>query len=256
MINSNPVNGFPGPSTGPEFVVGNCIEAKVNFPGPSGDEAYNWPAWWASGADWPANGEEDIFESYNGTPSALNYHSVRGANNGPFPCGTGATQFHTYTCVRGPSTISVYWDGTLVRSVTLVDDGGPQSILVLIGAGNTAETRRSRSSSTSACGPRRERGQSLMPCFCRRGCAERFRDLDGGQLLAILAHHGSCGGCGNDVTDNPRFADSADGIPVPYCPACFEERWPTGAEGPFERGKPQVYRLEALADDCLHPLCR
>ena len=139
MINSNSVNGFPGPSTGPEFVVGNCIEAKVNFPGPSGDTAYNWPAFWASGADWPANGEEDIFESYNGTPSALNYHTSEGANNGPFPSGSWCNSFHTYTCVRGPGTISVYWDGTLVRSVTLVDDGGPQSILFLIGAGNTAD---------------------------------------------------------------------------------------------------------------------
>ena len=137
MINSNPVNGFPGPSTGPEFVVGNCIEAKVNFPGPSGDEAYNWPAFWASGADWPANGEEDIFESYNGTPSALNYHTSEGANNGPFPSGSWCGSFHTYTCVRGPGTIECYWDGTLVRSVTLVDDGGPQSILFLIGSANT-----------------------------------------------------------------------------------------------------------------------
>lgn len=137
MINSNSVNGFPGPSTGPEFVVGNCIEAKVNFPGPSGDEAYNWPAFWASGADWPANGEEDIFESYNGTPSALNYHTSEGANNGPFPSGSWCNSFHTYTCVRGPGTIECYWDGTLVRSVTLVDDGGPQSILFLIGSANT-----------------------------------------------------------------------------------------------------------------------
>jgi hypothetical protein len=88
-----------------------------------------------------------------------------------------------------------------------------------------------------------------MPCFGRRGCAERFRDLDGDYLLAILAHHGSCGGCGNDVTDEPRFADApcASATPVPYCPACFEERWPSGAEGPFERGKPQVYRLEVTA---------
>lgn len=79
-----------------------------------------------------------------------------------------------------------------------------------------------------------------MPCCNRRGCADRFRDrLDLPQLITILAHHGTCGGCGNDVTDNPRFAFGGS---VPYCPSCFEERWPTGAEGPFERGKPQVYQ--------------
>lgn len=81
-----------------------------------------------------------------------------------------------------------------------------------------------------------------MPCMNRRGCTARFRDrLSASQLAAILAHHGSCGGCGNDVTGNPRFAPGA--TPVPFCPACFEERWPTGAAGPFERGKPRVFPL-------------
>ena len=82
-----------------------------------------------------------------------------------------------------------------------------------------------------------------MPCCNRRGCAERFLDrLSAGQLLAILWHHGTCGECGRDVTDKPRFrVDPGTGMLRPYCPACFEERWPTGAEGPFEHGKPQVY---------------
>ena len=78
-----------------------------------------------------------------------------------------------------------------------------------------------------------------MPCCNRRGCVDRFRDsLTGPQLMAILAHHGACGGCGNDVTDNPKFAD--DQGMTPYCPACYEETWPSGKGGPFERGKPRV----------------
>lgn len=76
-----------------------------------------------------------------------------------------------------------------------------------------------------------------MPCVNRRGCAERFSRLPQDQLLTIIWNHGSCGGCGDDVTDDPRFADGR-----PYCPACFEQRWPSGAPGPFEQGKPQVYR--------------
>lgn len=80
-----------------------------------------------------------------------------------------------------------------------------------------------------------------MPCVNRRGCVERFRDqLSVSQLTAILAHHGSCANCGNDVTDNPRFRDSGKTL-VPYCPGCFEERWATGASGPFEYGKPRVF---------------
>jgi len=83
-----------------------------------------------------------------------------------------------------------------------------------------------------------------MPCTGRRGCAGRFRGLGVTHLMAILAHHGTCGGCAMDVTDEPRFGaePGTGGLPVPYCPACFEERWPTGATGPFERGKPQVYQ--------------
>lgn len=77
-----------------------------------------------------------------------------------------------------------------------------------------------------------------MPCINRRGCTARFRDrLDASQLRAVLVNHGTCHACKKDVTDNPRFDDAL----VPYCPACFEERWPTGAAGPFERGQPQVY---------------
>jgi hypothetical protein len=82
-----------------------------------------------------------------------------------------------------------------------------------------------------------------MPCCNRRGCAERFRDrLTPGELLSVIAHHGTCGGCARDVTGAPRFAPGPDGTVTPWCPACFEERWPTGAPGPFERGQPQVYR--------------
>lgn len=142
VINTNPSYQGWGPgSSGPVVAVGDCVEARINFPGPSGDAAYNWPAFWISGANWPANGEEDIFESYNGTPSALNYHTNSGANNGPFPAGTWCNGFHTYTLVRGSSTYDCYWDGTLVRSVAMNDNGGAQSIMVdVVNGGGQAAT--------------------------------------------------------------------------------------------------------------------
>ena len=139
-VNSNPASGYSGPSTGPAVVLGNCIEAKINFPGPSGDTAYNWPAWWADGDNWPNNGEEDIFESYNGTPSAFNYHNSAGASNGPFPSGSWCNSFHTYTLVRGETELQVWWDGVLMRTVTRADDGGAQAMIINVGAGNTASS--------------------------------------------------------------------------------------------------------------------
>jgi len=140
-ICSSNVGGFAGPSSGPVLAVGDCCEAYINFPGPSGDQTYNWPAWWASGANWPANGEEDIFEGYgNGVPSALNYHSPSGANNGPFPPGNWCNSFHTYTLVRGATSLQCWWDGTLVRTVTPSDAGGGQALLINQGNGNVDDT--------------------------------------------------------------------------------------------------------------------
>jgi hypothetical protein len=139
-VNSSPASGYAGPPAGPSLAVGDCVEAMISFPGPSGDTAYNWPSWWASGAPWPAEGEEDIFESYNGTPSALNYHSSSGANNGPFPSGSWCNSFHTYTLVRGATELQVWWDGVLMRTVTRADNGGAQGLIINVGSGNTAST--------------------------------------------------------------------------------------------------------------------
>lgn len=137
-INSNPANdSFGAGADGPVLAVGDCVEAVISFPGPSGTECYNWPAFWAAGNNWPAAGEEDIAEGYNGSLSALNYHSPAGADNGPFPPGSWCNSFHTYTCVRGAKAVDVYWDGRLMRSVAPDDNGGPQSIMITVGAGNT-----------------------------------------------------------------------------------------------------------------------
>ena len=137
-INSNPSNdGYGSGANGPVLKVGDCCEAYINFPGASGDSAYNWPAWWAAGGSWPSNGEEDIWEAFTNTPSALNYHSPSGSNNGPNPSGSWCNSFHTYTLVRGSGTngLKCYWDGVLVREITANDSGGPQSLLITVGNG-------------------------------------------------------------------------------------------------------------------------
>ena len=127
-VNSNPASGYAGPSTGPAVVLGNCIEASINFP-----NGNSWSAWWADGDDWPSNGEEDIAEILSGNLTALNYHNSSGASNGPTPSGSWFGAFHTYTLVRGETTLSVYWDGVLQRSISRNDSGGAQAMIINMG---------------------------------------------------------------------------------------------------------------------------
>ena len=134
-VNSSPASGYAGPSSGPKVVLGNCIEASINFPNGS-----NWSAWWADGSSWPSNGEEDIAEILGGNLTAFNYHSPSGANNGPTPSGNWYGAFHTYTLVRGSSTMSVYWDGVLRRTVTRADNGGAQAMIINMGSGSSGNT--------------------------------------------------------------------------------------------------------------------
>jgi Putative Ig domain/Glycosyl hydrolases family 16 len=117
---------------GPTLNVGDCCEASISFPGPGSGQFYNFPAWWASGANWPANGEIDIIECYSGTPVS-SYHG-NGVNTGiGAPSGNWSNAFHTYTCVRGSSSFQIYWDGSLKWNQATSDDGGPMAMIVNAG---------------------------------------------------------------------------------------------------------------------------
>lgn len=114
--------------------VGQYAEARVNFPG-SGTTIYNWPAWWISGPNWPAAGENDVAEGL-GTLT-VNYHSPSGAHNhGTIP-GTWSNAFHVYGVLRNSSTSDVYWDGKLVMSYATDDNGQGEQLLVNVGDANT-----------------------------------------------------------------------------------------------------------------------
>lgn len=116
------------------LAVGDFAEARVDFAG-SGTTIYDWPAWWASGPNWPAAGENDIAEGL-GTLT-VNYHSPSGAHNqGTIP-GDWAAGFHTFGIYRGAGYCAVYWDGQLVKRYTTDDNGQPQQLLFTIGAANT-----------------------------------------------------------------------------------------------------------------------
>jgi len=114
--------------------VGEYAEARVDFAG-GGTSIYNWPAWWTSGANWPAAGENDIAEGL-GTLT-VNYHSPTGAHNQGTVPGTWAGGFHTYGIYRTASKAYVYWDGRLVKSYSTNDNQQPENLIFTMGAANT-----------------------------------------------------------------------------------------------------------------------
>jgi hypothetical protein len=117
--------------------VGEYAEARIKFAG-TGQTIYNWPAWWVSGPNWPAAGENDIAEGLGSL--TINYHSpLGGLETGTVP-GIWAQGFHTYGIYRGRFFSRVYWDGKLVRTYRTHDDGQPQMLLLTIGAANIIRT--------------------------------------------------------------------------------------------------------------------
>jgi hypothetical protein len=136
MISTAPVDGCPAQANPYTLPVGGVAEARIWFPGTSGGSQNNWPAWWASGPSWPANGEHDIVEGYDSSLSAANYHGPSGANNGPHPAGSWVNGWHTYTFQRNATSASVWWDGVLERTYPTNDAGGGEALILNVGSGH------------------------------------------------------------------------------------------------------------------------
>ncbi|HWD69334.1 MAG TPA: glycoside hydrolase family 16 protein [Solirubrobacteraceae bacterium] len=117
--------------------VGEFAEARVRFAG-RGQTIYNWPAWWLSGPDWPAGGENDIAEGFGAL--TVNYHSSSLTEHSGPVSGDWANHFHVFGIYRARNFSRVYWDGRLRETYRTDDDGRPQTLLLTLGAGNKLRT--------------------------------------------------------------------------------------------------------------------
>jgi hypothetical protein len=117
--------------------VGEFAEARISFAG-DGHTIYNWPAFWASGPDWPRGGENDIAEGFGAL--TVNYHSPDLVEHSGAVGGNWAGRFHVYGIYRGTNFSRVYWDGKLVETYRTDDDGQPETLLLTLGAGNETRT--------------------------------------------------------------------------------------------------------------------
>jgi beta-glucanase (GH16 family) len=120
-----------------DLLVGEYVEARIWFPGPgSGPTStlYNWPAFWAydGSGNWN-EGEIDVAEALGHMEA--NYHGASAGENVATTTGNLANSWHVYGVYRGATQDQVFYDGTLVGTVTTSDDGGPESIMLT--SGNT-----------------------------------------------------------------------------------------------------------------------
>lgn len=95
------------------------FEARIYSPGANG-VIDNWPAWWMYGTSWPANGEIDIFEGLSGSAGE---HFAYGPSGNPIwqggsETGQDFTGWHTYGVDWQPGSLTYYYDGKDVATIT------------------------------------------------------------------------------------------------------------------------------------------
>lgn len=102
------------------------IEARIKLDGTNG-QINNWPAFWADGQNWPADGELDVMEGLDGS-AAYHFHSNAG---GPGSNVDGNyTGWHTYTADWQPGRVDYYYDGHEVGSITTGITSSPMYLIL------------------------------------------------------------------------------------------------------------------------------
>jgi len=113
------------------------VEARIWVPASQGQVA-NWPAFWTDGRHWPADGEIDIAEGLGGQMCAHLHNSEHPSGIGPgCPPGLYAGGWHTFAVDWEPSSLTFYYDGKDIGSVTQGVTSAPM-FLVLDYATGTA----------------------------------------------------------------------------------------------------------------------
>ncbi len=127
LISTNPNDGRT--SGGFQYTYG-VAEARIYVPGSNGTIS-NWPAFWTTGQNWPATGEDDIMEGLGGQ-ACFHYHYGTVAS----PQAEGACDvslrpgWHTFASDWKPGSITYYYDGLKVGQLTSGIASSPQYLIL------------------------------------------------------------------------------------------------------------------------------
>ncbi len=138
-ITTNPSDGRSG--SGFQYTYG-VVEARVYIPA-SGTKIANWPAVWADGQSWPADGEDDLMEGLGGT-ACWHFHDPVG---GPGGCaGTVKPGWHTFASAWQPGSVTYYYDGIKVGKITTGITSAPMYLILddTVAAGQSETTTAMR----------------------------------------------------------------------------------------------------------------
>jgi len=96
-------------------------EARIWMPGTS--SIAEWPAFWADGQNWPADGENDIVEGLSNGLAQAHFHyqnaSGAAAQDGPLTgSGSYTGGWHTFGADWEPGSVTYYYDGVKIGSFT------------------------------------------------------------------------------------------------------------------------------------------
>jgi hypothetical protein len=124
LVTTNPGDGRSGP--GFQYTYG-VLEARVYLPDDNGSIA-DWPAFWANGQSWPTTGEDDVMEGLVGSACWSFHNSQGGLTNGCLPnIGPG---WHTFASDWEPGSLTYYYDGVEVKSLTTGITSSPMYIIL------------------------------------------------------------------------------------------------------------------------------
>jgi beta-glucanase (GH16 family) len=109
------------------------FETRVWLPG-SATTGVDWGGVWAIGANWPTGGELDLVEGLDGQ-ACWHFHDSSGGPGGCAGVYTGG--WHTFGADWEPGSVTWYYDGQAVGSVTQGVTAAPMFLLATMALDNT-----------------------------------------------------------------------------------------------------------------------